>query len=330
MKNPDDGYTVIIFRGTRANPLRLRMRKALVRYTLIGGLCVLVLQGGFFAHYLFQRSQLTDLEGLREELSTSREQTNIFEFEIDSMKRRMVVLESLNQQLQTMFGLAADEIENSKDSTSGQGGEEIPYENIPPNETPNSPPPSHSMRGIALPHAGNLNSEDHKQIAEMAEGLRWLNQHADIEQNLLDTLAGTASKRAKRLASTPSIWPVRGAITSKFGPRISPFTGKKALHAGIDISAPKGTKIYAPAAGKVAVAGFDARMGKFVRLDHGFGMETTYGHLSRIFVNFGTKVQRGDVIGLVGSTGKFSTGPHLHYQIAVNDRVVDPVQYILD
>ena len=71
-------------------------------------------------------------------------------------------------------------------------------------------------------------------------------------------------------------------------------------------------------------------MGKFVRIEHGFGMETTYGHLSKIFVKYGKKVNRGDLIGLVGSTGKFSTGPHLHYQVAVNDKVVNPVQYILD
>jgi murein DD-endopeptidase MepM/ murein hydrolase activator NlpD len=80
----------------------------------------------------------------------------------------------------------------------------------------------------------------------------------------------------------------------------------------------------------VVVAAYDGRMGKFIRIDHGFGMETTYGHLSKIHVKYGDRVQRGDLIGLVGSTGKFSTGPHLHYQVAVNDKVVDPIHYILD
>ena len=123
---------------------------------------------------------------------------------------------------------------------------------------------------------------------------------------------------------------MKGSITSRFGPRVSPFTGKKALHSGLDIGARNGTEVRAPASGKVVVAAYDGRMGKFIRIDHGYGIETTYGHLSKIHVKYGDRVHRGDLIGLVGSSGKFSTGPHLHYQVAVNDRVVDPRHYILD
>ncbi|UCE64644.1 MAG: M23 family metallopeptidase [Nitrospirota bacterium] len=328
MKSSEDSYTIFLFRGARTNPLRLRLRKSLVRYSLMAGVCLLLLQGGFLIHYFFQRTQLSDLESIRKELSTSREQTSTFAVEIDGMKKRMVSLEALNRQLQTMFGLEADEVVESQDFSAAQGGVEFPYENVGSGTemlSTSSPSPSPPPTEMDAPSSNHT-----QQIAEIASGLRWLNNHAEIEQLLLDELAGTATKRAEQLASTPSIWPVRGAITSKFGPRLSPFTGKKALHAGIDIGAPKGTRIFAPAAGKVAVAAFDARMGKFVRIDHGFGMETTYGHLSKIYVTYGTKVQRGDIIGLVGSTGKFSTGPHLHYQVAVNDRVVNPVQYILD
>ena len=86
----------------------------------------------------------------------------------------------------------------------------------------------------------------------------------------------------------------------------------------------------APAQGKVVVASYDSRMGNFIRINHRHGVETTYGHLSKMLVRYGQEVKRGDVLGLVGSTGRFSTGPHLHYQIAVNDKVVDPLQYILD
>ena len=170
----------------------------------------------------------------------------------------------------------------------------------------------------------------HERIRDIEVGLRWIDTQSKIEKKILDTLLNTAKLRAERWSSTPSIWPVKGPITSKFGPRVSPFTGKKALHAGIDIGSPRGTEIRAPSAGKVVIAAYDARMGKFIRIDHGFGIETTYGHLSKMHVKYGQKVKRGDLIGLVGSTGKFSTGPHLHYQVAVNDRVVDPVQYILD
>ena len=327
MNKAEDSYSIMIFRGARANPFRLTLRKSIVRYAIILGVFLSLIQGAFFAHYFFQRSQLTDLMNVRKELSTSRQQTSDFAIEIESMKKRMVSLEALNRQLQTMFGLEVDEAEESEDFSGAKGGVEFPFENVGSGKE--VPPPSANL--ALVPNTKTATSRQNmQQIAEIARGLRWLKNRANTGEVILDQLTSTANKRAERLASTPSIWPVKGAITSKFGPRLSPFTGKKALHAGIDIGAPKGTKIYAPAAGKVAVAAFDARMGKFVRIDHGFGMETTYGHLSKIFVTYGTKVRRGDVIGLVGNTGKFSTGPHLHYQVAVKDKVVDPVHYILD
>ena len=169
-----------------------------------------------------------------------------------------------------------------------------------------------------------------QQIKEIKAGLKWLSEQSKSETKILDELSAVAETKAVQWASTPSIWPVKGSITSRFGLRVSPFTGKKALHAGLDIGARKGTEIRSPASGKVVVAAYDGRMGKFIRIDHGYGIETTYGHLSKIHVKYGDRVQRGDLIGLVGSTGKFSTGPHLHYQVAVNDKVVDPIHYILD
>ena len=86
----------------------------------------------------------------------------------------------------------------------------------------------------------------------------------------------------------------------------------------------------APAKGKVVEAAYDWKIGNFIRINHRYGVETIYGHLSKILVRSGQEVKRGDILGLIGSTGRYSTGPHLHYQIAVNDKVVDPLQYILD
>ncbi|GJL66536.1 MAG: peptidase M24 [Nitrospirales bacterium] len=326
MQGSEENYSIIVFRGARSNPLRLKLRKSTVRYTLIAGLCLLVLQSGILTHYIYQRSQLAELDGLRKELATSRERTGVFGVEVDSMKKRMVSLEHLNRKLQTMFGLEPDEIEGVPNSVPGQGGEEFPYDGHSMNSSGDNP---------ALDAKVSLTSMSkertaHEKIRAIEEGLHWIEARSKVEKKILDTLLNTANLRAERWASTPSIWPVKGVITSKFGPRVSPFTGKKALHAGIDIGSPRGTEVRAPSAGKVVVAAYDARMGKFIRIDHGFGIETTYGHLSKMKVKYGQKVTRGMLIGLVGSTGKFSTGPHLHYQVAVNDRVVDPVQYILD
>ncbi|GJL51564.1 MAG: peptidase M24 [Nitrospirales bacterium] len=326
MQGSEESYSIIVFRGARSNPLRMKFRKSTVRYSLIAGLCLLVLQSGILTHYVYQRSQLAELDGLRNELATSRERTGIFGVEVDSMKKRMVSLEHLNRKLQTMFGLEPDDIEGVPNSIPGQGGEEFPYDG----HSMSSEIDTQVLDAKVYSTATGEEPTAHERIRAIEVGLRWIDAQSKVEKNILDTLLNTANLRAERWASTPSIWPVKGVITSKFGPRVSPFTGKKALHAGIDIGSPRGTEVRAPSAGKVVVAAYDARMGKFIRIDHGFGIETTYGHLSKMNVKYGQKVNRGMLIGLVGSTGKFSTGPHLHYQVAVNDRVVDPVQYILD
>ncbi|MCA9455596.1 MAG: M23 family metallopeptidase [Nitrospira sp.] len=333
MKESEDTLTVIIFRGARSNPWRLKFRKSLVKYAMIVGFVLLLVQGGVITHYVYQWSQLSELGEIKQELTTSRARTSNFSTEVDGMKKRMLVLETLNRKLQTMFGLEADEIQGLPSGLPGQGGEELPYEEMPydglQEEGSSELKSSIEKTGISPEVSGSKSTMDRK-ISEIKAGLEWLNQQTELESQILEELSAAAQQKADQWASIPSIWPVKGALTSKFGPRVSPFTGKKALHAGIDIGAPTGTEVRSPAAGKVVVAAYDGRMGKFIRIDHGYGIETTYGHLSKIHVKYGDKVRRGDLVGLVGSTGKFSTGPHLHYQVAVNDRVVDPVHYILD
>lgn len=296
------------------------------------GLVLLLVQGGVITHYVYQWSQLSELGEIKKELTTSRARTSNFSTEVDGMKRRMLALETLNRKLQTMFGLEADEIQGLPTGLPGQGGEELPYEELPYDGVQEASwelKPSMEKTRMS-PEGAGLNSTMDRKITEIKAGLEWLNQQTELESQILEELSAAAQQKADQWASIPSIWPVKGALTSKFGPRVSPFTGKKALHAGIDIGAPTGTEVRSPAAGKIVVAAYDGRMGKFIRIDHGYSIETTYGHLSKIHVKYGDKVRRGDLIGLVGSTGKFSTGPHLHYQVAVNDKVVDPIHYILD
>jgi len=132
-----------------------------------------------------------------------------------------------------------------------------------------------------------------------------------------------------RMTSTPSIAPVMGIITDGFGRRKDPFTGRSAFHRGLDLSARRGTPIKAPADGVVVFAARNGGMGRSVRISHGFGYTTVYGHLSKILVKPGDQINRGDEIGLVGSTGR-STGPHLHYEVHVDGKAVNPLYYILD
>lgn len=115
-----------------------------------------------------------------------------------------------------------------------------------------------------------------------------------------------------------------GRLTSSFGMRSNPFTGHPTFHAGIDLGAPTGTDVYAARDGRVSATGYDQTLGNFVRLDHGDGYETVYGHLSKVLISLHERVQSGMLLGRVGSTGK-STGPHLHFEIRRQGHAEDPV-----
>lgn len=130
-------------------------------------------------------------------------------------------------------------------------------------------------------------------------------------------------------ASIPSIWPVKGWVTSEFGIRRSPRGIGSRFHEGIDIRAPIGTPVYASGDGVVTFAGYKHGLGKTIIVDHGFGVTTVYGHNSQLLVSEGEKVKRGMNISAVGSTGR-STGPHLHYQVVVDGVPVDPMRYIIE
>ena len=324
MKISDEAFTIMIFRGATTNPLRMRLRKVTLRRALVTAAVLIVVQMGIMAHYVVQTSQVSELNTLRKEIVETRGQTKGFSSTIDGMKERMLVMQELNRKLQTMFGLEPDNVEGVE--VNGQGGEEFPYDT----DVYGEPGQSLDTLGVESQVTPSQGTTQASLVVNIEQGLIWLDRQALKEQQILDDLAVTAGERVERWAATPSIWPVKGHITSKFGPRISPFTGKRAFHSGLDIGSPRGREIRSPASGKVVLAAYDTRLGKFIRINHGFGIETTYGHLSKVLVKYGKKVKRGDVIGLVGSTGKFSTGPHLHYQVAIHDKVVNPVQYILD
>ncbi|CAN5746796.1 peptidoglycan DD-metalloendopeptidase family protein [soil metagenome] len=128
---------------------------------------------------------------------------------------------------------------------------------------------------------------------------------------------------------TPSAWPVVGKLESAFGGRRNPFGGGTyEFHTGQDIDAPWGAPVFAGATGKVSFIGWQNGYGQLVVLDHGGGLTTRYGHLSHIEVSQGATVRRGEFVGRVGSTGR-STGPHLHYEVRINDQPVNPLQYLL-
>ncbi len=146
-------------------------------------------------------------------------------------------------------------------------------------------------------------------------------------ESRLSTVRKGVERQEKLAAATPSIWPAKGWLTSSFGGRSDPFTGGSAFHQGLDISASKGQAVYATADGRVESTGFQGEYGNLIVVAHDFGITTRYGHLSGFNVKAGQTVHRGDVIGYVGSTGR-STGPHLHYEILANGKLLNPLQLL--
>ncbi|MCB0636106.1 MAG: M23 family metallopeptidase [Lewinella sp.] len=163
-----------------------------------------------------------------------------------------------------------------------------------------------------------------------------LKYQMSLQSRSLDTILLEAQNKEDMLASIPSIKPVRGDhlrrgmnLLSGFGMRIHPVYKVPRMHNGIDFTAPRGTSIQATGNGRVIQAGRAGGFGLRVVIDHGYGYTTTYGHMSRIDVKVGQEVTRGEPIGLVGNTGT-STAPHCHYEVHLNGRPINPVQFVTD
>ena len=145
-----------------------------------------------------------------------------------------------------------------------------------------------------------------------------LNSHLQIVQTDVE-------RRAALAAATPSIWPAIGWLSAQFGNREDPIEGGAAYHTGIDISLDAGRPVYATAAGKVEAAWYNGAYGRMVVIDHGYGLKTRYAHLAGFAVAPGDQVERGRIIGYVGTSGR-TTGPHLHYELLVNGQLMNPLQ----
>ena len=197
-----------------------------------------------------------------------------------------------------------------------------------------TPPAGKKLRGMGGSAAGDdFFPTTGPQTAELVERMKGelaaLNDLARSQETSFTELQEQLMKRTSYLASTPSIWPTRGWVTSTFGRRVDPFTGLPHSHHGIDIANRVGTPVAVTADGVVTKTSWTRALGKYVQVRHGYGYKTVYGHLAETFVKVGQRVKRGDRIATMGNTGR-STGPHLHYAVLVNGSAVNPFNYILN
>jgi murein DD-endopeptidase MepM/ murein hydrolase activator NlpD len=168
-----------------------------------------------------------------------------------------------------------------------------------------------------------------RRAAEIRVDLSALIRRANLLSTSFNEAADSLESHKERVEAMPSILPTQGWLTSHFtNARMHPILGFARPHEGIDVAAPTGTPIEAPAAGRVIEAGWESGYGNVVVIDHGYGIQTKFAHTSKTLVRKGQHVERGDRIALVGSTG-LATGPHLHYEVHVNGRPVNPLRYVL-
>lgn len=176
--------------------------------------------------------------------------------------------------------------------------------------------------------AEDISPDIKEEMMDVTETLDNLVGRARLQRSSFQELAQYLEEKSYLRDHTPSIMPIQGWMMRGFGYHIDPFTGQVKMHEGLDIAAPLGTPIVAPADGVVRFAGNKQDYGLCVEIDHGYGFMTLYGHCQRIRVNAGMRIKRGDVIAYVGNTGR-STGPHLHYEVRISHSAVNPMNYML-
>jgi len=313
-QKPDPTYTVLVVPEHGASVTRLRVTglhvmllsrlaglgpERLRRLARIGGSVLFVLASaavGMTLHYLSVVGRASDNTALREENLELKQQLAGLQEKTAHINEQLARVKHLAANLQNISRL--NDPDRKLASAPGFEGEE--------RDPRREPDPK-----------------------EIAQNLSQLDAEAQSQENSLRALTGYFEDRQALLASAPSIWPVRGWVTSDFGFRLDPYTSDRTQHQGLDIANATGTPVVAPADGTVVFSNRESGYGNVLVLDHGNGIKTRYGHLNEFKVRAGDRVRRGTLVATVGNTGR-ATGPHLHYEVRVNGLPENPRKFILE
>jgi murein DD-endopeptidase MepM/ murein hydrolase activator NlpD len=328
-----DRITLILVPDERSPVRRFQVPRALVRYGGWGAALLLLLGAAGFADWARLRFEARDLAALRAKTAEDQEQLVALAGELRGLEDQLGRLLELERKVRVIADLPAalpeaDAPSQLGDARAGEGGRGGDAEEEAPDVSSSRAPPAAAPEASAHPRppAVGLDGAALRRVRDKAARLA---ARMELRGGAFEDLVRRLRGLRERLAATPSIWPADGWVTSAFGWRISPFTGRRQFHGGLDIASDPGTDILAAARGKVVFAGSKGPLGRTVILDHGYGFRTTYGHASAFHVRVGEQVERGQRVAAVGSSGR-STGPHLHYAVSVKGRTVDPSDYVLD
>lgn len=302
-KRKKEYYTFIFLPGPNKRVRTFSISKPAVKTSFFALIGVVVLSFYLVYEYNDVKDKVWELQSVREELMEQKTQVQNFALSILDYKRQMFLLRDLDTKLRRAVSLGP---RDKAQQVLGIGGpDELGLQNL-------------SAMG---------EKKQEEALKSMHEELNLLKGAALKQEASLQALIEYFEDKRSMYAATPRIWPVKGWVTSHFGNRISPFSGIPQFHEGIDIAAQTGTPVVATADGVVIKAGFATGYGNMVEISHGYGIRTLYAHNSRLNVKVGQRVKRGDVIAYVGDSGS-STGPHLHYEVRINNVPVNPLRYL--
>jgi hypothetical protein len=327
-------YTVIVAPDDTSRVRRFQVNHGLFRRAAVGGAVALVLLLLGLVDYVRLRVQAVDVDRLRAQTQAQQETVDQVSVTLDTLEGELGRLREFERKVRVIANLPtsmAETVSESKEN-AGQGGGLEPWEGpLPPDgvsyeSTLQEPAGDDESASLEPLPQNELDPSALARVTHKADhiGPLLLARTASVEE-LTDQLQG----KSRLLASTPSIWPARGWLTSGYGYRISPFTGQRQFHAGVDIAAGNGTDIVAPARGRVTFVGRKGPLGKALVIDHGYGVHTTYGHTADVYVKPGQEVERGEVVASIGMSGR-TTGPHLHYSVEVNGKSRNPLDYVFE
>lgn len=300
-------FTLIVVPDHSAAVKRYNIQKRFLIQVGVGAglLAVLTLAGT--VHYFKVARDAAENRILREENLTLKGQLKSIRERIDHIGSTLDRVERFDQRLRAITLLSDPQRNLAMGPTESEPGSQVL-----------APVDNQFTRLTATESPKALSSKLDKLSAE-----------ATRQEQSLQELQAYFQDQKSLLASTPSVWPTRGWVTSDFGQRLDPYTADRVMHSGLDIAAPHGKDVGAPSDGTVVFAGLEGGYGNVVVIDHGYGIKTRYGHLSKILVRAGDRVRRGQAVGSVGNTGR-STGPHLHYEVRVNGIAQNPRKFILE
>lgn len=289
---PAKRFTILIIPEGSHQVRRFGVNRSALKKIVAVSVVLLLGLVGMLADYVMTNLDRNELQHLQVENVAQREELHRLVVKLEDLRQEMVVLAQNDAKVRVMAKLSA--------------------------------PKSDSIAGIG----GPANADDVNQaFTDVQQRIDEVRRQIDLRRESQEEIQGILNDQRSLLAAKPQGWPAKGWLTSNFGVRRDPFTGRRKMHEGLDIAARTGSPVFATADGIVSSARTEPGYGKVVTIDHGYGYRTVYGHNSKFNVKVGQRVRRGDRIASVGNTGR-STGSHVHYEIRLNGLPVNPHKYL--